>query len=172
MRPRVRRGPHRPRWRPAVKRSRAERRRRARAAGAVASLHGITLQGEGFINFQDGRYFVALWHRDDPGRENVLIALWRDPPGPWHVTVRRRTYRDGKIHDSDDLKQAADIVFPADWPEDLAREAAEAAVESFLSGLSYSSPIDKVELRTDDTHRILEALRRTDFLHIRTQGSA
>jgi hypothetical protein len=158
-----------------VKRSRAERRRRARAAGPDASLHGITLQapqGEGFINFQDGRYFSALWHRDDPGRENVLIALWRDPPGPWHLTVRRRWYVDGKIHDSDDVKSSADMVLPASWHEDDAALAAEAATESFLASLPWSGPIDKVELRTDDTHRILEALRRTDFLHIRTQGSA
>src|SRR6516164_1028976 len=72
---------------------------RGRRSSETSSMSDV---GEGIV-VQDGRYFAAQWFASGDGWD-LLVALWRDPGGPWVAQGRIRRHVDDLVHDSDDEK--------------------------------------------------------------------
>jgi hypothetical protein len=118
--------------------------------------------GEGIV-VQDGRYFAAQWFASGDGWD-LLVALWRDPGGPWVAQGRIRRYVDDLVHDSDDEK----VWFSAQVRDlDADEPAALASSQALVDFLTHGSgaEVHKLIVRSDRASDVVAAPRREHWAH-------
>jgi hypothetical protein len=120
-----------------------------------------------WINLKPGRYYSAIWWRHHDGRigsqGDCLVALWRDPGGPWHVMHRLRWYRDAKPHHRADKHEGCEYLTEAQ----IRRTCRE-----MIDRLPFSGETQEIDLRTADPDAIMARLAREPWIHVESKGSA
>ncbi len=117
------------------------------------------------IVFKAGRYFSTVWFVNSA--DNTLDwygAVWRDEGGDWRGAYRFRYYRDAKVIDSKDEKSWYAVLFPPQTKEQVVVSALQLVAD--MVAKDHGGEIHKVLLRTSNTQKILEMLKREPWFHV------
>lgn len=116
------------------------------------------------IEFTNSREFIGVWFAPFPGGD-FMAAIFRERAElKWHLKYRFRYYADSKAHKSDDKKT---------WYSGTGDDAAKMreALEAVFPALGL--PVEFVDLAGATTGlEMMERLAKTEWAHIRAEGSA
>jgi len=122
------------------------------------------------IEFKEGRYFAAMWFISNDDDRDWHGALYRDneKDSPWEFRYRFRYYNEASKNpfDGEDRKNWYTATMPVDKEESevmkLIAMMADQVAEEF-----DGADVHKLVLRTDSPVRIMEAMSRESWCHIK-----
>lgn len=118
------------------------------------------------IEIKKGRYFKAYWFVGCEDRD-LLAAMFRDPEGPWKLLYRFRYYEDDKVFDSKDRKSWTGFETKDGVGTDVVKMVACMDFVAALTEKTFNGKLYKVDLDTDDHEKIICAMSKQPWFHVR-----
>jgi hypothetical protein len=119
------------------------------------------------IEFKEGRYFAAMWFVSGEDRD-LHGALYKDDDGSWLFRYRFRYYdkKSKDPFDGEDRKSWYDARFPADKEESETMSAIAMMMD--MTAKEFGGvDVHKLILRTDSPYKIMEAMSREEWCHVK-----